>query len=219
MNPDQGTRKHNFFVKLEKGRVVGFDNSPLRWRTNSGERPTDEWLKSQEPAYYGWVETKPPVIDPATHKRVEEKLTSLNPDHENGTVTQKWRKVKLTPEEVEEHTRRMREAVNVQRDIRMNDPVKVVLSDDKTFRVDIGGDSRNNIALLTSTALAKKAINNIDPISFRDADNNDWDLSNEDIIEMSILVSKHIEDLHIKARNIKEKDPIPSNFSDDIYWK
>ncbi|MDO8840673.1 MAG: DUF4376 domain-containing protein [Parvibaculum sp.] len=65
-DPETGARTWTALVRREDGVR---DDRPLLWRTDSGERPTDEYLA--EVGYAGLIETPAPAHDPLTHRAVK----------------------------------------------------------------------------------------------------------------------------------------------------
>lgn len=107
--------------------------------------------------------------------------------------------------------------VNAERDRRIYLPKAVSLTTGKNFAADMGGDSRSNISDLGIAAVAKKAAGITTPISFRDANNVDHDLTNDEVIEMGLQIAAQVQAIHIKARAIKAMDPIPDPKNDALW--
>lgn len=118
-DPDVGTRTFTQFVRIEGGLPVAIDNRPNRWLTDSGQRPTDEWLQEQDPPFYGYIDNGPAEFDPATHKPTKDPLDSLTPDAVAGTVTQTWTLVAKTAAEIaaDEEAARLKAIADEQRAI------------------------------------------------------------------------------------------------------
>ncbi len=108
--------------------------------------------------------------------------------------------------------------INQERNRRTYLPKEVNLSTGKTFTVDIKFGGRENIANLNSLAKTKKELGNTDLVAFTDADNFDQLLTNDEVIEMAMLVMLAGADIHAKARALKAMVPIPANFKDDAHW-
>ena len=218
INPDEGSRIYSLFVRIEDNKCVLFDNAPIRWRTDSGERPTDEWLRHQEPAYYGYIDNGEPEYNKETEKVEKVPVIMLTPNHDNGTVVQTYNILPLTQEEIDSRIEDLKRQINDERDRRIDLPKSVSLTSGKSFTVDMSNGGRQNIGDLGTAALAKASINDTSTISFRDADNVDWDLTNEDIIEMGLQVTAQVSSIHVKARAIKALNPIPTDYTEDSYW-
>lgn len=130
----------------------------------------------------------------------------------NNTVT-----INTEPRVLKE-TKNLRNLVNKERDRRILLPKELVLSSGKSFTVDMTGESRANIDSMVGASLAKKALGLNTTISFRDADNVDHDLTNDEIIEMGLLLVQSVEQLHIKSRAIKDMETIPSDYANNSHW-
>jgi len=111
-----------------------------------------------------------------------------------------------------------RAEVNKERDRRINLPKPVSLSSGKSFVCDMANGAMANISDLGTAAVAKILISNDTTFSFRDANNQDHDLTNADVIEMGLQCAAQVEQIHIKAREIKAMNPIPEDVTDDILW-
>lgn len=96
-NPEEGNRNWQLIVKMENGIPVKIDHKPLNWMTDSGNRPTDEYL-----GWSGYYEYVNEVVeyDSRTHKLVEYGLEDSIVDHAIKRVTAKKEIVPLTAEEV-----------------------------------------------------------------------------------------------------------------------
>lgn len=108
--------------------------------------------------------------------------------------------------------------VNAERDRRVYLPKPVALTSNKNFTCDMSGDGRQNIGDLGTAALAKMAANDDSTVSFRDAANQDHDLTNADIVEMGLQIMAQVQAIHIASRALKATDPIPSDYTADKYW-
>lgn len=108
--------------------------------------------------------------------------------------------------------------VNQERNRRTYLPKDVSLTTGKAFTVDIKFGGRENIANLDSLAKTKKELGNTDLVAFTDADNFDQLLTNDEVIEMAMLVMLAGADIHAKARVLKNMETIPQNYADDTHW-
>lgn len=108
--------------------------------------------------------------------------------------------------------------INIERDRRINDLKQVSLTSGKTFPVDMSNGGRENVDSLGAVALAKLQLGLDTTVSFRDANNQDWDLTNQDLLEMGIQIASQVEDIHIYTRLLKAMNPIPLDYTDDSYW-
>lgn len=84
-DPEEGSRNWNMLVKIE-GLIR--DDAPLGWRTDSGERPTDEYLFAA--GYAGYSEEPKPSVNELTH-RVEALPLAV----EGAEVVKRWSVVAL----------------------------------------------------------------------------------------------------------------------------
>lgn len=108
--------------------------------------------------------------------------------------------------------------VNRERDRRILLPKTVNVPSYGAIRVDMAGDGRQNISDLGTAALAKISLGDTSKIPFRDADNIDRSLTNEDIVAMGLQIMQQVSAIHVKARAVKALDPIPADYADDKYW-
>lgn len=129
-----------------------------------------------------------------------------------------WIVTDLSNDKIEDNLIQAKIEVNAERDRRILLPKTVNITSGKILTVDMANGGRENIDSLAAAALAKQSLNITSTISFRDSSNNDWNLTNEDILEMGLQIVQQVEQIHIKARQIKAMQPIPSNLTDDIYW-
>lgn len=173
--------------------------------------PSDEVLEN-----FGVYKVNPsaqPNHDPDTQN-----VTEGTPELVDAVWSQTWIVSDATAEEITERTESLKRQINNERNRRINLPKSVSLISGKSFTVDMSNGGRQNIGDLGTAALAKASINDTSTISFRDADNTDWDLTNEDIIEMGLQVTSQVSALHVKAREIKAMDPLPRDYTDNLYW-
>ncbi|MFZ9945288.1 MAG: phage tail assembly chaperone [Candidatus Nanopelagicaceae bacterium] len=98
INPDAGSRNWNTLFVVENGEIVKTDNTPLEsWVTDSGQRPSDEWLASQ--GYYGLVLTEPPAVDEREGYAIQSEQSSWEINEESKTVIQGWQIIYYTDED------------------------------------------------------------------------------------------------------------------------
>lgn len=110
-------------------------------------------------------------------------------------------------------------AITEERERRILLPKTVSLSSGKTFTVDMDNGGRDNIGALASAGLAKSAIGSNTTVSFRDHNNQDWSLTNDDMIEMGLQVMAQVEVLHTASRAIKAaNNEVKENYQDDSLW-
>lgn len=106
--------------------------------------------------------------------------------------------------------------INQERDRRIYEPKTVSLTTGKIFRVDMLGGGRENVGQLGTAAIAKSIIGNTSTFSFRDADNTDQTLTNEEVIEMGLQIMGQIQAIHIIARGLKAS--LPWDYWNDEHW-
>lgn len=225
-NPDEGSRLYERFVRIENGDPAAQDNSPLRWKTDSGQRPTDEWLKAQEPAYYGWIETPQPQIDPALEKVVEVPLADLTPNPVDGTVTQAWQVVGLTLAEIEVYKERQKGLVTSERNRRLSDGFFWngtrfdARPEDKTR---IAGAAQLAFMYLVDggdpTAVDWNDPGTGEPFSWIAQDNSRVNMTAPQTIDFAKAAARW-EKKNIDAGRVLKDDPsgVPANYTDDVHW-
>lgn len=131
LNPDNGSRTHTRFCFLEGGTPVRQSPEVLLWRTDKGNRPSDEWLSAS--GYYGMVLTQRPQIDRRTQSVSTPDFTQWDVDADAGTVTQKWVVTDLTAEQQQEVTEQEASSVRTRR-------LQLLLLSDYTQGLDFAGD-------------------------------------------------------------------------------
>lgn len=98
INPEIGSRNWTELVKIEGGLAVKMDSKPIyQWKTESGQRPSDEWLG--ENGYYGVIFSDEPSFDPLIERAVQKPLSEWIIDHDSKTTTTTWTIQELTEEE------------------------------------------------------------------------------------------------------------------------
>ena len=112
--------------------------------------------------------------------------------------------------------------VNIERDRRINLPVTVTVSageaEQKIFKIDMANGGRQNISDMALMAVVKNGAGLTDPFIFRDADNIDQTLSNNEVIEMGMQAAAAYDAIFKKSWALKALDPIPTNYADDSHW-
>jgi hypothetical protein len=130
-SPDLGTRHHANFCAVENGVAVRLAPEVLGWRTDSGERPTDEWLASN--GFYGLVETPSPSVDDRAETASLEDVEAWTVSDQEQTVTQNWRVEQLSATEREELQVKQAEKVRTRR-------MQLLFLSDYTQVLDFVGD-------------------------------------------------------------------------------
>lgn len=124
-DPDVGSRVWNSLCQVENGIAVRVDNRPLNWKTDSKQRPTDDYLAWA--GYYGYYVEDTPEYDENTQRLVIDTLPEALVDEENKTVTVRKYLINLTPEEVEE--KRIQDEINLWTSLRIERNNKLKLCD------------------------------------------------------------------------------------------
>lgn len=130
-DPEQGTRIHEVFFQVEDGHPVRQAQEVLSWRTDSGLRPSDEWLAAS--GFYGFIRTFPPTCDPRTQKIQEDNPWDWAVDSVAGTVTNTWTISELTAEELAEEEEKAWDRLRTRR-------LQQLLLTDYTQGLDFAGD-------------------------------------------------------------------------------
>lgn len=110
------------------------------------------------------------------------------------------------------------EDVNVERERRVNLVVPVYLSTGKVFAVDMAGGGRANIGDLALMAVIKNGAGVTTDFTFRDANDTDHTLTNDEVIEMGMQAAASFDYYYKKSWALKELSPIPQDYEDDSYW-
>lgn len=131
LDPNSGTRTHTNFCLVEDGKPVRQTPEVLLWRTDEGNRPSDEWLAAS--GYYGMVLTSRPEFDRRTQSVSTPDFTEWDVDAAAGTVTQKWVVADLNAEQQQEVTEQEAAAVRTRR-------LQLLLLSDYTQGLDFSGD-------------------------------------------------------------------------------
>lgn len=110
------------------------------------------------------------------------------------------------------------EDVNTERERRVNLVVPVYLSTGKVFAVDMAGGGRANIGDLALMAVIKNGAGVTTDFTFRDANDTDQTLTNDEVIEMGMQAAASFDYYYKKSWALKELSPIPQDYEDDSYW-
>lgn len=98
LNPDHGSRNWAQLVKVQDGKAIEIDNAPLgKWKTDSGQRPTDEWLAEQ--GYYGFMPGDEPAIAREEGWYQRNPIGEWTVDEESKTVSPTWNIIYWTDEQ------------------------------------------------------------------------------------------------------------------------
>jgi hypothetical protein len=205
------------YVLVENENVIKYPYSFSQLREDNPNvsytrNPTDETLE-----YFNIFrvnEVPQPEID-----EIKQNIVEGIPEFKSGQWYQTWDVYSASEKEIEVRIDILKKKINLERDRRIDLPKFVSLSSGKSFNVNMSDGGRQSISNLETTAISKSMIQDNSTFSFRDADNVDWELSNSDILEMGIQITKSINDIHIKARELKDMENIPSDYTNDIYWR
>lgn len=209
LDPDVGSRNWSRLWSVGAGRL---DNSPLAWRTDTQQRPTDEWLAAN--GFYQYVDPGPPEHNPVTHYTSALQIPVI--DHEAKTATRVY-DVIIIPQSV------LREGVNAERDRRIQSGFTF-----NGVRFQTRPDDQKRIAGVGTMALGAM-VNGAQAGDLRWADpDSDFAWIAEDNTEVTMdaqtafafgLAYAAWERAHIfAARAIKELELIPEDYADDSHW-
>lgn len=206
------------YAKIENNAVVDYPYTIDDLRRDNPNVSFPETLTNNVLASYGVVAVKttnPPA--PSYMQNVQEEVPVF--DSETATWTQSWSLVSASQTEIEERLVNLRASINQERDRRVAQPKAVSLSTGKAFSVDMANGGRENIGDLVTLAMVQKSSAGETPlISFRDASNVDQSLTNDEMIEVGVQVAAQVQQIHLKARALKDMDPIPEDYYLDSYW-
>lgn len=220
-NPDIGTRVWSAFARMVEGAPVEIDNSPLRWLTDTWQRPTDEWLA--EKGFYGYIETAPPAFDGKTHKAGRDPLAALAVDHEQHIVTQTWTITPLSPAELAMVRQAEERAIDAERDRRIHGGM---IFAGKLFQTRV--EDQKRIAGAGTLALAAM-VQGVEPGDLRwhggtsdfewiAADNSVMAMDAQTVFGFGQRAATWERDHIFAARTLKSMEVIPADFVDDSYW-
>jgi len=130
-SPDLGTRQHENFCAVENGVAIREAPEVLGWRTDSGERPTDEWLASK--GFYGLIQKPQPEINEREETAKLEPVSAWPVNHDLKTVEQVWSVTMLSDAELEELELKRAENVRLRR-------LQLLFVSDYTQLPDFDGD-------------------------------------------------------------------------------
>lgn len=110
------------------------------------------------------------------------------------------------------------EDVNAERNRRQTIAIPVQINANSSFYVDVDDKSRTFILAVTEMANIITAGGGTDLIDFTGADNITRALTPDEIRSMSVQVFQELARIQAKSRQIKDMDPIPSDYTDNQYW-
>lgn len=97
INPEEGNRKIKDFYLVEDGICKHQSLDVLTWRTDSGQRPSDEWLMEQ--GYYRYVHVGIPQFDIKTQKIKKRPCTEWIVNDQEKYVSPTYEIIEFTEEE------------------------------------------------------------------------------------------------------------------------
>lgn len=214
IDPNEGTRVWDRFVRLENGIAKEITVAPLYFRTATGERPTDEWLVTD--GYVGYIDPGKPIINKYRQKVIKHALETL--PIVNNVITQTYEIDTLEGEELATAIRALKDAINTERERR--------ISDGCTINVDgIGGipirgtaeDMRNmtNLGQIANMSLISGSTT---PVSFRDNDNVMHVLTPTQMSQLWQKAVYYVSLVYQSSWTLKELTPIPTDYENDQYW-
>lgn len=110
------------------------------------------------------------------------------------------------------------EDVNTERERRVNLVVPIYLSTGKVFAVDMANGGRANIGDLALMAVIKNGAGITTDFTFRDANDTDQTLTNDEVIEMGMQAAASYDAYYKKSWALKALSPIPQDYENDSYW-
>lgn len=121
LDPEIGSRERTDFYLVMNNVCIRQSLDVLQWRTDSGLRPSDEWLQSQ--GYYQYSHLPEPEFDIKTEKVIKLPFSKWIVNNDLGTVSPTYEVVKLSINEQEDILEKAWEELRLER-LR-----KLVLSD------------------------------------------------------------------------------------------
>lgn len=214
IDPNEGTRVWDRFVRLENGIAKEITVAPLYFRTATGERPTDEWLVTD--GYVGYVDPGKPIINKYRQKVIKHALETL--PIVNNVITQTYEIDTLEGEELAIAIRSLKDAINTEREKRISDGC--IINVDGIGGVPIRGtaeDMRNmtNLGQIANMSLISGSTT---PVSFRDNNNVMHVLTPTQMSQLWQKAVYYVSLVYQSSWALKELNPIPTDYENDQYW-
>ena len=111
-----------------------------------------------------------------------------------------------------------RSDINSERDRRIALGCVVTLSTGKVVPIQGRPQDQTNLLGLVTLAQMRKLAGDITSTTFRDRDNSDHDLTPDEVIELWQRGVAYFELVMQAAWALKDLDPIPADYQDDIHW-
>lgn len=206
------------YVKIKNGVVVKYPYNIDELRAENPNISFPEIISSSVLEGFGVfkveAKSKPQV---SYDKNLIEGTPEL--DQVTNKWVQTWDTIDATSEEIALRIELLKYNVNSERDRKISEPKLINLGNGRTFTVDMANGGRENIGDLVTLAIVQKSSGaSGTTISFRDASNIDQTLTNDEMIEVGVQVAIQVQQIHLKARAIKEMTPIPEDYYDNKYW-
>lgn len=218
VDPNVGSRNWTSFVLIENGKPVRKSDAPLHFKTNSGLRPTDEWLAQD--GYYGFIDSLPPTdYNKYEQKAIKVPFDKLIIDPDSYTVTQRWSIVDMTAEEKLEALEVLKNDINELRDGKIKAGCSIKVTGIVPMLYISGSDENiRNISNLAQLAMFQSSMGVSSTIPFRDDKNVIYDLTPAQVIEMWQKSMNYVSSLYQVSWTLKDSNPIPQDFADQKYW-
>lgn len=215
INPNEGTRNWDSFVKLSaNGAPIEVTYAPLTFRTDTGERPTDEWLVTD--GYVGYINPGAPNYNKFIQKVIKTPLNQL--PIVNNVITQTYTVDTLEGAELEAGNARYSTAVNAERERRIE--LGCDINVDGVGPIPIRGTSEDmrNLTNLGQVANMSLISGNNTPIPFRDNDNVMHMLTPSQMSQLWQKAITYVSMVYQASWVIKAASPRPYDFDQDKYW-
>ena len=220
-NPDIGNRNWTNLVRMQGGEPVALDDAPLSWITDSGQRPTDEWLA--EDNYFGLIQSAPPIFNPKTHKAVRNPLSEMTVDLEQKIVIETWTIVALSPAELAEVRTMEERSVDAERDRRIHGGMIFAT---KLFQTRLEDQKRiAGAGTLALAAIVQGAqVGDLrwhgggSDFEWIAADNSVLAMDAQTVFAFGQKAATWERDHIFAARTLKSMEVIPADFQDGSYW-
>lgn len=215
VDPNVGNRNWTQFVTVENGKPKEITSSPLFYRTDTGQRPTDEWLAAE--GFRGYIYVYPPTYDPYEQKIVQTSIDKLKIEA-NNVVIQTWQVLPLSNDEKALKIEELKDKINLEREERIRRGANVSVQGAGTIPLRGELEDMRNITNLGQLANMYISSNTSANIPFRDNDNITRTLTPTQMSELWQKTVAYISSLYQASWNIKELSPIPKDYSDNKYW-
>jgi hypothetical protein len=214
IDPNEGTRVWDYFVRLENGVAKEISLAPLSYKTSTGERPTDEWLVTD--GFVGYVDPGKPSYDKYKQKVIKHDLSTL--PIVNNVITQTYETVNLEGEELASATVKLREAINAERERRISLGCVVNVGGVGAISIKGAAEDMRNLTNLGQIANMSIMAGSSAPIYFRDNDNVMHALTPTQMSQLWQKAVYYVSLIYQASWEIKEMNPIPTDIDNEQYW-